>query len=244
LCRAHLAVAPGKANGGIGPARTPPEAADARVTGPATAVETGTTESTQHVPRKLGLDLPLHWMVHNRSDMTTNQIVASPSEGSRSQIPAGAYTRLRTRWLLGAAIVGAFAIDQMTKGIAVHVLSSSSATVGGLHLHLVANRGILMGFPAPTAVIVLATIGVAVVALRAARGPDRATAIAYGLVVGGALGNLVDRVVQRGAFPPQAVVDWISFGRMTFNLADVFIVAGLAMVLFSAKSTDHSTKES
>lgn len=55
------------------------------------------------------------------------------------------------------------------------------------------------------------------------------------------MGNVADRFVQRDAFPPQAVVDWVSFGRMTFNLADVFIVVGIAFALFASWTPDQAS---
>ncbi|MFV1999403.1 MAG: signal peptidase II, partial [Acidimicrobiia bacterium] len=52
------------------------------------------------------------------------------------------------------------------------------------------------------------------------------------LLAGGALGNLVDRFQDRHFFPSGAVVDWISAGRITFNLADVFLIAGVILLFF------------
>jgi signal peptidase II len=134
--------------------------------------------------------------------------------------------------------LGALAADQITKEVAVHGLSSGPITLGGLRLHLVANRGILLGFPAPASIIVLATVAVVIVALRSARGSRLTTAFGYGLLAGGALGNLADRLQVRHAFPPEAVVDWISVGRITFNLADVFLVAGVMMLVSLPGSRD------
>ena len=170
--------------------------------------------------------------------MTTDPTTTNPLGDSPSPAPPTKRPRWDVRWVLAIAIVGSVALDQITKALAVQILSSGPVTFGSLRLHLIANRGILMGIPAPTAVIVLATIGVVVVALRAARRPDRTTALAYGLIAGGALGNLVDRLLERQLFPPQAVVDWISLGGITFNLADVFLIAGAATLLYGAGSGD------
>ncbi len=175
--------------------------------------------------------------------MTSTQTITDPSVGGRSRSRLGRRRSLNTHWLLAATIVGALVIDQVSKAVALRVLSAGPITSGGVHLHLVANRGILMGFPAPTAAIVLATIGVVIMALRSARGPGLATTLAYGLLAGGAMGNLVDRFQDRDLFLPGAVVDWISFGRITFNLADVFLVTGAITLLFFVRSDDRSTKD-
>jgi len=146
--------------------------------------------------------------------------------------------------IMAAAVAGSLFVDQVSKAIALRMLMSGPITFGNLRLHLVANRGILMGLPAPTFAVVLATIAVVVVALRASRTPDRTAAFAYGLMAGGALGNLVDRGLQRQLFPGGAVVDWISFGRMTFNLADVFLVTGVAIVvLFTGTTGDANSHQ-
>ena len=194
----------------------------------------GTGPDPQERNRWESLDIALDWMVHTRSDMTINHTeaplpVSEADPTTRRAAPVG-------RPILLATVFVAFAIDQITKAVAVRVLSEGSATVGGLHLHLVANRGILMGLSVPVVVFVAATIGVVVVAFRSTAPSDRATALAWGLVVGGALGNVVDRMVQRTAFPPRAVVDWIASGQMTFNLADVFIVGGIALMIFASRT--------
>lgn len=77
------------------------------------------------------------------------------------------------------------------------------------------------------------TVGVALILavlslyLLLARGVTAGPAVAMALVVGGGLGNLVDRVLHDGA-----VVDFLNVGigplrTGIFNVADVFIVAGV-----------------
>lgn len=171
-------------------------------------------------------------------DMTTNPTTTGPPDRGRGRVFPTDFPGIDTRWVLAIAISMVFAVDQITKELAIHTLSSGPITLGGLRLHLVANRGILLGFPAPTSIIVLATVGVVIVALRSARGSRLTTALAYGLLAGGAMGNLFDRFQGRHGFPPEAVVDWISVGRITFNLADVFLVVGVVMLAFAPAPRD------
>jgi len=146
--------------------------------------------------------------------------------------------RIDGRLITAAAVVVVLLIDQISKEIALHRLITGPAAVGGVDLRLVANRGVLFGIPAPTAVVVLATIAVIVVAFRASRRAGTVPAIAYGLLIGGALGNLVDRFQDRHFFPPAAVVDWITAGRITFNLADLFLVVAMAtLVVVSSRGS-------
>jgi len=143
---------------------------------------------------------------------------------------------------MAAAVVLVLAVDQISKEIALHGLLSGPTTIGGIRMRLVANDGVLFGFPAPVAVVVLATVAVIVVAMRSSRGAGLFPAIAYGLLVGGALGNLIDRFQDRHFFPPAAVVDWIVAGRFTFNLADVSLVVAMAMLLLLSKKRDPSPR--
>ena len=66
-----------------------------------------------------------------------------------------------------------------------------------------------------------------------ARTPSRLGAVAIGLIIGGAVGNAIDRSVYG------AVADFFHFhvGRFSwyvFNVADVGIVAGVALLLYEA----------
>jgi signal peptidase II len=79
-------------------------------------------------------------------------------------------------------------------------------------------------------------IVVAVILILATRLHSTVSAIGLGLVLGGALGNLTDRVV-RGPGVSGKVIDWIEFPRVwpVFNVADSAIVIGaLTLVAWSA----------
>jgi lipoprotein signal peptidase len=60
--------------------------------------------------------------------------------------------------------------------------------------------------------------------------PSPTVAVAAGIAAGGALGNLVSLLVWSGGIPDPLVVD----GFVAFNLADVFVLAGDALLLTSA----------
>ena len=79
-----------------------------------------------------------------------------------------------------------------------------------------------------TAVAAAASIAIIV---WLSRGTTRLTAIALGLILGGAVGNAIDRPIRGG------VVDWVSlhagnFHWYVFNLADVGIVAGVVFLVY------------
>ncbi len=51
------------------------------------------------------------------------------------------------------------------------------------------------------------------------------------------------RYLRRTGFPSNAVVDWLSFGGMTFNLADVFLVAAVLLLLGQASREQRSSRD-
>ena len=57
------------------------------------------------------------------------------------------------------------------------------------------------------------------------------TAAALGLIIGGALGNAVDRVIY-GAVADFFLLHWHGFDWYVFNIADLAIVAGVGLLLY------------
>lgn len=112
----------------------------------------------------------------------------------------------------------------------------SIPVLGPLHLTLVSNRGVSFGFlnlDVSWSRWALSAFSIAVVIGLAgwARRIDRPVlSVAVGLIMGGALGNLIDRV-RLGA-----VVDFLDFSRLwfpwVFNLADSAITIGSALLIW------------
>jgi signal peptidase II len=134
-----------------------------------------------------------------------------------------------------AAVVG----DQLTKHVVTSELRlDESATVAGpFEIHRVQNSGIAFGlFSQATAiVIVLTAVAVAWMLIFFARSGARHPVIpaALGLLIGGSLSNLADRV-RLGH-----VTDFLDFGWWpAFNLADTFIVLGVAILLATLVAAD------
>jgi len=100
---------------------------------------------------------------------------------------------------------------------------------------LVLNPGAAFGVPLPAAVFPLVTLVVVVVVVRSlAAAPPPALVVAQGLVVGGAIGNVLDRVVRAspGSWVDGRVVDFVAWGSFPrFNVADAAITAGVALLL-------------
>lgn len=127
----------------------------------------------------------------------------------------------------GSVALAVVVVDQVTKSWAVRRLSHGDIHVlWKLDLELTYNSGASFGFARGWAPIIAAVAVVAVVLMLSAvrRVRSDALTIALGLVIGGALGNLADRLV-RGHHG--AVVDFIALHFWpTFNVADSCIVLG------------------
>jgi signal peptidase II len=120
-----------------------------------------------------------------------------------------------------------------------------------LDLVLVWNKGISYGLfqqDGPIGQWVLLSLKIVAVALLwgwLARSGLRLTAVSLGLIIGGALGNAIDRLAYG------AVADFVllhlttatwSFNWYVFNLADVAIVAGVAGLLYESLAGDRAKK--
>lgn len=89
------------------------------------------------------------------------------------------------------------------------------------------NGGVIIGVAA-----VIITV-VVLVALAAER--PMAETVALGLVVGGAVGNLVDRFARGDGIIDGAVIDWVELWWIpTFNIADSSVTVAVALLLIHA----------
>lgn len=139
--------------------------------------------------------------------------------------------------MLGSAFA-AITVDQVSKGVAAsRLLDGAAEFPGPIWFDLVANQGALMGFPLPIWAMVGVAAVVVALAVASLRTATTRSALGFGLLVGGALGNLADRFQHRSRFPDHAVVDWIATARLpTFNLADVAIITGILVVVLTANA--------
>lgn len=135
----------------------------------------------------------------------------------------------RASWIGVGAVAGLVAaLDQLTKAVvrAQLELGEQRPTFGPFSIHHVRNSGILGGHlqgiavPLGAATAVLLAALVVFLARRARPGPTEI--VALGLLLGGGLGNLVDRL--RLGY----VTDFVDRGNdRAFNLADASITLGL-----------------
>ncbi len=152
----------------------------------------------------------------------------------------------RRQWLgLGAVAVAAIAADQVTKHIVRSTLGldDSVHVVGPLSIHHVQNSGIAFGlFSDATSVVTVVTAGAIVWMLAFfARSASRHPVLpaAFGLLIGGSASNLFDRL-RFGYVTDFIELHWWSF--RVFNLADSFIVVGVAILLGALVATDRAPR--
>ncbi|MEU3026305.1 signal peptidase II [Streptomyces incarnatus] len=147
--------------------------------------------------------------------------------------------------VLFAVAAFAYALDLISKTLVVAKLEGHAPIklVGDLlELNAIRNPGAAFGFGAAfTVIFTVIAAAVVVVIMRLARKLySFPWAIALGLLLGGALGNLTDRIFRApGVFEGQ-VVDFIApKGFAIFNLADSAIVCGgILIVLLSFRGLD------
>lgn len=137
-------------------------------------------------------------------------------------------------WRLAGALCGLVVVlDQVAKAaIEAHLVPGEDVSVlGPIGLTLSHNSGVAFGLASGggTRLVILTVVALLVVGYVFARNPTRRGMwVAAGLLAGGALGNLADRVRA------DAVTDYIQIGSWpAFNLADVAVTAGVLLLTLS-----------
>ena len=163
----------------------------------------------------------------------------APVSVAERSLAAGAW-----QWAgLATVAIAAVLADQITKHIVTRTLSldDSVHVAGPLSIHHVQNSGIAFGFfSSATAVVTVVTAGAVVwMLVFFARSGSRHPVLpaALGLLIGGSLSNLVDRIRLHH------VTDFIDLKWWpAFNLADSFIVVGVAILLTALVAADRQPR--
>ena len=147
------------------------------------------------------------------------------------------------QWLsLASVAFAAIGADQLTKSIVTRRLDlyDQVHVVGPFSIHHVTNSGIAFGLFASATFLVILLTGLAVAwmlyffARSGSRHP--VLPVSLGLVIGGSVSNLTDRV-RLGH-----VTDFLDFKYWpAFNLADTFIVVGVAALLLALVASDRDS---
>jgi len=142
-----------------------------------------------------------------------------------------------------AVLVCTLGLDQLTK----HTVASAVAAgdqrrlLPGVQLVHVRNTGVAFGFfsGGGTLVLLLTLAALALLVAYFARRPERPGLwLATGLLLGGAIGNLIDRLGSG------AVIDFIKVPLWpAFNLADMAITFGILALLYALEGASSSAAE-
>ena len=136
---------------------------------------------------------------------------------------------------VAAAIV---VVDQITKWWAVAQLADRNIDlVWTLRLNLSYNTGAAfgMGRDLGPIIAVLAMVIVVVLLLSLSHSGSRTADVAIGMIIGGAVGNLIDRVARDPGWLRGGVVDFIDLQWFpVFNIADTGITVGGALLVFAS----------
>ena len=154
-------------------------------------------------------------------------------------------TRARALLFLGIGVFLVF-LDQLTKELAIASLADGSViTVIGdiLKFRLAYNdaAAFSLGVGQTWVLAIIASCAVLALLWFGPRAKNITWTIIAGLVLGGAAGNLVDRLTRAPGFLNGHVVDFISipFNFPIFNLADTFLVIGVSLAMLRTVMGDE-----
>lgn len=146
--------------------------------------------------------------------------------------------------LLGLGISTAWvALDQITKTIAQNDLSSGPRLFfGQIGFKLIYNSGIAFGIASGSSSVItifdLLVSGVLVYALL--RTTRVLLAVGIALVLGGSLGNVMDRLFRHNG---GGVIDFLHSGFWpTFNFADLGVVTGLIIIILNISRSERKAR--
>lgn len=153
---------------------------------------------------------------------------------------AGAGRRRARRLLIPTVAVVVVVVDQLTKTWALHHARYGRHVVGPVWLALTFNSGAAFGLgrgitPLVEAVVVALVIWLLASSRRASQAASWPRLVGFGLLLGGAVGNLIDRVFRHHG---GAVIDFVDAVRIgtrswwpAFNVADSAIVVGVVVLV-------------
>jgi signal peptidase II len=161
------------------------------------------------------------------------------SPAVRDDDGGGGGSRLSNRLFAAGVAAAVVVVDQLTKWWATNALADGPIVVvdGWFQFRLTFNTGASFSlFSGGGQLIALVAIGVVIMIFYVLGDASRRLeAVALGLVLGGAVGNLLDRVFRGSGLLDGAVVDFIDFSSFaTFNVADIAINIGVLLLFVAA----------
>lgn len=193
------------------------------------------TETSTEPSRERPTDTPTDPSTDTSTHAPT---VTSPDPADDRRPAPGRRTRLFV--VLGVVAIVAYVTDQLSKVVALDVLADGEPRpfFGQLiRFKLIGNPGAALSLGAGntwvmTGIAIAVLVAIVVVARQLG---SRAWAIALGMLLGAALGNLTDRFVRPPGGGQGHVVDFIDYNRWFIgNVADIWIVSAAALIVILA----------
>jgi signal peptidase II len=162
--------------------------------------------------------------------------MTTPSDPPASSPPSPVQLGRRPALLVAAVALLVLAADQGSKYLAVRNLVPGERTdlIGSLFgLRLTRNSGAAFSMATgyTWVLTIIATVVVIAIIRLAGRLASYGWALALGLLLGGALGNLTDRLLREPGFARGHVVDFLEFPHWPiFNIADCCVVSAAALI--------------
>lgn len=154
-------------------------------------------------------------------------------------------TSSSARWVYSIGLT-TIVLDQVTKYAAESFLADGNviSVIGDLlRFRLAYNEAAAfsLGFGATWILALISSVAVLLLLWYGPKAKTKIWAVIAGLVLGGAAGNWVDRVFKEPAFFSGHVVDFIQipFNFPIFNLADSFLVIGIALAMLRTLRGDE-----
>ncbi len=155
----------------------------------------------------------------------------APVEPARADAP-------RRTGLVSAVAAAVLVLDAATKQWALSALADGPIDLfGSVRLNLIFNKAGAFGLGGAFVpfLAVAALVLVVVMVMVGSASARVVPAVALGLILGGAFGNVADRVFRSPGFLKGAVVDFVDVGFWpVFNLADSAITCGCLLLLFAS----------
>jgi signal peptidase II len=151
-------------------------------------------------------------------------------------------------WWVFASVLAIVAVDQLTKAWAVSQLADGPINIIGEHVRfeLTHNSGsAFSGFQGYTPILAILATGITILIARAVRkATDPWIIVGLVLVLGGALGNLVDRFARSPGVLRGHVVDFVVVGPWpVFNFADSCVTIGAIVLIVRTLFPPHAKSE-
>jgi signal peptidase II len=162
-------------------------------------------------------------------------------------IPEGSAVRSAgAGWAMGTIAAGVLVADQVSKSLVLAAHPAAFTGSGWVSVRLVRNTGasggLASGYPVLVTLAALAITALAAALALRARG--RVVALSLAAVLGGAAGNLADRIFRAPGFGRGGVVDWIHFGGGggSLDVADIAIQLGVICAIIAILTGERARK--